>query len=75
MIEVLTLTQIDFDYLENREEAAISRTELGSFTDDKDKTAFKKVEELLAELKPLKLYLAWNNRVYPKFEVTKKVVR
>lgn len=66
------LIQVDFDSMENRD--PLITTELGFFVDDADcwdtpeaKTAHSKVREFMAALEPCKMYVGYDNKIYPQF--------
>lgn len=63
MTEAIQVYRHDFDVMENRDPKYSIL--LGTFSDR------SKVTEFLKEMNPVKFYLGWNNKVYPKFEIKK----
>ena len=68
----LRLFRMDFDTLENDYSEALCKTEIGIYIDEPDnKTAYKKVDEVINRMEPVHIYLGWDNKVYPQFVVEK----
>ena len=71
MPEILTLTIIDFDSMENSASEAEHVTEEYYFIGNEEQNAHSKCCEFLRELS-FKPYLGWNQEVYPKFIIKRK---
>jgi len=71
----LQIIKVSFRSLENQLGDAISEEVLGTFLDDGSKTAARKVDEFLAEMKPQRLRLEWDREVYPKFKIREVRIR
>jgi len=56
------------DYLENKVDGASSRKRVGIFVSEEGKTAHAKVDEFIKG-KRITLYLGWDNKIYPRYEV------
>lgn len=74
-MNALRLIRVEFDGLENHASDAVVKEEIGIFVDNeplKDgdgTTAYSKISEYLKKLGPVQLYLGWNHKVYPRFEI------
>ncbi len=67
---ILTLIKIDFQNMENSESNAISETDIESFSDEENITAFKKLSDYIDEqMYETKMYIGWNKEVYPQFRI------
>jgi hypothetical protein len=64
----LTLVQIDFDNMENSN-TDIRKT-LATFLDEPTKSAYLKLSEFLAQMKPVQLYAGYDANIYPRFATT-----
>lgn len=73
--KAIRLVREDFDSLENDYSAAYSRTEVGIFVDDDKMTANAKVKAHLDWMEPVKVYLAWDGKLYPRFFIEDVVLR
>lgn len=73
--KAVRLVREDFDPLENDYSAAYSRTEVGIFVDDSNMTANAKVKGYLGQMDPVKIYLAWDGKLYPRFFIEDVVLR
>ena len=70
----IRLVQINFDNLENSD--ARSETELGVFVDEDNLTAQGKIGLYFQEqMEPKKLYLGWDDNVYPQFRLEYGVLK
>ena len=63
---VLTLIKIDFDNMENSD--ARVTTKVGIFS------SYNSLKEWVSKQTPEKLYLGWDEQIYPKYKVEKDVV-
>lgn len=68
MSELLKLTRVDFDGMENDINAAICISEEIYFTDDSEATAHAKCSNYLSS-QTIKPYLGWDQKVYPIFKI------
>lgn len=73
MEEVITLTRVDHDNLENKD--PICTTKLGIFVGEDGLTAHGKVAEFIRNMKPEKRYLGWDGEVYPQYKLEKDFVK
>lgn len=64
-IKIGHLFQVDFDNMENRD--PIVRNKIASFAEGDGRTAYAKAEAFLQQLAPVRPYLGWDRRIYPKF--------
>lgn len=71
----LELIKTTFDGTENEISAAVSCEIIGIFADDEDKTAFSKIAEWFRQNHPITLYLGYDEKVYPRFEVKSRVIQ
>lgn len=69
MTEKIALIQHDFDNMENRE--AHREKILNVFVDTPDCNCYSQASDYLSKLKPPKLYLGWDEKIYPNFEYRK----
>lgn len=67
MGKYIRLVQVDFDIMENRADSAITETEIGIFKESGDISAHGKIQKWFEDLVSVKLYLAWDGEVYPKY--------
>lgn len=68
--EGVKVSIVEFDQMENRAEAAISEKELAIFVGIKENlSAFCRAQMFISKLPPCKVYLAYNNEVYPQYKV------
>ncbi len=67
----LRLVRVVMDTLENNLSDAIITKEIGIFVDDHDygKTAFLKIRKYFESLEPERMYVGWNNQVYPQYRI------
>jgi hypothetical protein len=65
----LRLIKVDFDGMENRLPEAVCKEELATFVDDGRDSAYRKAEGYLSVLAPVKVYLGWDQQVYPQFRL------
>ena len=73
-MDLLRLTKLGFDNLENEISRAVVAVDLGLFVDDVKGTAYHKISKLL-ETKTITPYLGHDYKVYPQYVVTKEYVR
>ena len=73
MVRALKVVRYDFDNMKNTD--PVSKSDLGMFVEDENGTAHHKVLKLLQEVGRVQLYLGWDQRVYPRFEVTPVVLQ
>ena len=73
-MQTLTISRIDFNTLANISSKAIIREELATFLDDSTERAYTKCTRYLNALPAVRLYIGWDNEIYPKFIVEKKPI-
>lgn len=74
-MNVLRLIRIDFDSQENEIGSAIVSKHLGTFGSGADFSAEIKVRRFLEDQPPVKMYSAWNGKVYPQYEIVVETVQ
>lgn len=64
-IEILTLTKIGFDNMENH--SPDYEEVVKTFVDTPEKTAYARLQEYFRSLPPEKLYVGYDFEIYPKY--------
>lgn len=66
---VLTLVRVDFDSMENRD--PLRKKEVATFAEGEGKTAYAKLSAFVESLPLEPVYLGWDCKIYPQWEVKK----
>lgn len=70
-MKIVRIIRIDFDSMENHE--PISKKEISVFFDEPNKSAFEKARYWLHNTyKAPNLYIGYDHKVYPQYEITEK---
>ena len=72
-MEVIRLVRVDFDNLENRD--GRMENEIGIFGPTDQLSAYGVISDWFKKQPPMKLYVGWDQQVYPQFRLEPKVVR
>lgn len=66
-MKAIKVIRVDFDNLENRQ--PYLRTDIGTFVAGEGLTPFGKISRFFSSLQPQKLYMGYDLKVYPQFEL------
>jgi hypothetical protein len=67
MKEALKLVKISFDSMENHD--PLREQDIGVFVGNDGLTAHGKAGEYIKKMPPEELYLGWDGKIYPRFEL------
>jgi hypothetical protein len=70
MKEIVRIIRRDFDVLGNDRGNTITEQCIATFIEENGVTAHRLAKDWLQIQEPIKLYLAWDGEVYPKFLLT-----